>query len=330
MKSRTLLLTASLLSFIIACGTNKSSSSINDGYLTGADNAKLYYRVLGSAQDSIVVLHGGPGAGMYSILPSVKPLAQKHTLIFYDQRGGGRSELPADTSKLQSKYFVEDLEAVRKYFNLKKMNIIAHSFGSILLAEYATKYPNRIKRVIFHGATGPRRSSMAKLFRAKAAVDRTPDTTLTKRASELLQKLMDGTASNPKETCLAYEKVGRKLAALKGKKTNYKGTTCNASPEAIRYYYSKTAQLTPQSFGNWDYTTSLQQVEAPMLVVYGKRDSLAIPTQREWVDAIPHSRLLLVPDAGKAAFSDNPNFTFLAVGTFLTGDWPEKVQPSSQ
>jgi hypothetical protein len=35
-----------------------------------------------------------------------------------DQRGGGRSELPADTILLDARYFVEDLEAVRRHSNM--------------------------------------------------------------------------------------------------------------------------------------------------------------------------------------------------------------------
>ena len=58
---------------------------------------RLHYRILGSAPDTVVAVHGGPGAGMQAILPELEPLAENHTLIFYDQRGGGLSELPADT-----------------------------------------------------------------------------------------------------------------------------------------------------------------------------------------------------------------------------------------
>lgn len=43
-----------------------------------------------------------------------------------------------------------------------------------------------------------------------------------------------------------------------------------------------------------------------------------------WISAVPKGRLLLVPDADKAAFSDNPNFVFPAIETFSVGSGPKK------
>ena len=62
------------------------SLKVREGYLQGADDVRLYYRVVGSASDTIVAVHGGPGAGMNAFLPDIEPLAQNHTVIFYDQR----------------------------------------------------------------------------------------------------------------------------------------------------------------------------------------------------------------------------------------------------
>lgn len=280
----------------------------------------MYYRTLGTGPVPIVLVHGGPGAGMSSFPPAIEPLAEDFLLIFYDQRGGGRSELPADTSKLQARYFVEDLEAVRRHFELDRMNVIAHSFGAVLVARYAEKYPHRIERMVFHAATGPKRSQAAQTLRAKAearASRPTPDPALSRRASELFQALLEGTASEPAATCREYEEVSRKLTLARGEKANYQGTTCQAPPEAIAYYYQYTARRTPESFGDWDFTTGLEEVTAPLLVVYGEEDSLGLPAQRAWAEAVPDGRLLLVPDAGKGALSDNPDVVLPAIEEFF-------------
>ena len=315
-----------LVVLFIGCDTVEASLTDKEGYVTSEDDVDLYYRVTGTGPDTIVVVHGGPGAGMNSFLPSVKPLAEHFVLVFYDQRGGGRSGLPDDMTKLQPHYFVEDLEVVRSFFGLKKMNILAHSFGSILISEYAKKYPNRLKRLVFHGATGPRRSGALDIMRAQAAGAPPPsDTALANRAAALLQRLLRGTAADPVETCRTYEALSRELAMARGEPANYKGTTCAAPPEAVHYYYRYTAQLAPRYYGDWDFTTGLEQVSAPLLVVYGKRDSLALPAQREWASSVPNGRLLLVPKAGKAAFSENPDFFVSAVTTFFRGSWPNEL-----
>lgn len=320
------------LSFLIcpiilySCNQESTIEITDSGFLQGADGADLYYEVVGTGADTIVVIHGGPGAGIQSVFSSVQPLAEEFVLIFYDQRGGGQSTLPEDTTKLQPEHFTEDLEAVRSHFHLGKMNILTHSFGSILVAEYALEYPENLNRIVFHGATGPSRADMAEYYRKTAEnASPSPDTSLSNRASELLQSLLNGMAENAQEACREYESIGIKLAEMRGDTVTYKGTTCSGSPESVEYYYKYTAQLAPQYYGMWDYTTKLDHLETPLLVVYGKEDTLAHQTQRDWATSVQNGRLLLVPDADKAAFSDNPEFVFPALETFFHGDWPENA-----
>lgn len=318
MQSGYKLLICVLSVFVISCSSTDPVPLLNEGHLEGYEQAKIYYRVMGSGQDTLVVLHGGPGAGMNSIIPSVRPLAEHYILIFYDQRGGGRSELPADTNKLKPQYFVEDLEAVRRYFGINKMNLLAHSFGSVLAAEYARNYPTRIKRWIFHGATAPslKQELMLRKIKAKQA-KAPPDTTLANQASALLQELLNGSADDPKETCRDYEQISKKLALLRGEDASYRGTTCDAPAEAVRYYYRYTARLAPQFYEGWDYTNDLGNVSAPLLVLYGQRDSVMFPAQHSWTTAVPSGRLVTVPGTGKAAFSGNPEFVFSTIDSFL-------------
>ncbi len=306
---------------IIACNTEDSKPVVTDGYLKGADDAKIYYRMMGIGQDTVVVVHGGPGAGMNSVIPAFKPLAENFVLIFYDQRGGGRSELPTDTTKLKPEYFVEDLDAVRSYFGLGRMNVLTHSFGSVLVAQYATKYPDYLKRMVFHGATGPDLMQELEIRRAKAKIaPPSPDTALSNRASELLQSLLAGTVEDPVETCKEYEEINRKLAVARGDTVTWKGTICDAPADAVRYYYQYTAQLAPRYYNGWNFTDKLDDLSAPLLVVYGKQDSLMISAQQAWADAVPNGKLLLVPGAEKGAASGEPEFVFSAVRAFFAGE----------
>lgn len=301
-----------------ACGGAETPPA--EGHLSGAGGAEIHYRVLGSGRDTVVVVHGGPGAGMQTVIPDWEPLADRFVLVFYDQRGGGRSELPADTSLLHARYHVEDLEAVRRHFGLERMKLITHSFGSVLAARYAQTYPERVERMVFHGATGPRRAEAARLARKAPP---SPDTALSRRMNEALGSLLRGTASDPVATCERYEELGRRLAEARGEPAAWGGTTCDAPAEAVRYYYRHTAQLSPRTFGDWDFTTGLEDLDAPLLVVHGARDSAAVPPQRAWAAAVPDGRLLLVPGAAKGAVAERPEVVFPAVAAFLKGAWPE-------
>lgn len=305
-------------------GDDTPDPAVHEGYLTGAGGTRLHFRVLGSAPDTVVVVHGGPGAGIGSVLPDFRPLAESFTVVFYDQRGGGRSELPADTASLHARHFVEDLEAVRRHFGLERMKVITHSFGSILVARYARRYPERLERVVLHGATGPERSRAAELARASPPAT---DTALADSASALLRALLRGEASDPVATCREYEAIGRRLASLRGEEPAWRGSTCDAPAEAVAYYYRHTARFAPRTFGAWDFTRGgLDELRAPVLVVYGARDSLAVDQQRAWAAAVPEGRLLLVPDAGKGAIAQRPDVVLPAVTAFMGGRWPEDAE----
>ena len=104
---------------------------------------------------------------------------------------------------------------------------------------------------------------------------------------------------------------------MKDEKVTYRGTTCDASPQAVRYYYRYTTRRAPQYYEGWDFTEQMKEVRAPLLVLYGKRDSLMLPAQQAWASAIPNGRFVVVPEAGKAALSDNPDFVFEVINSFL-------------
>lgn len=251
---------------------------------------------------------------MNSVRPDFEALAEQLTLVFFDQRGGGRSELPADTSRLRARFFVEDLDSVRAHFGLERVNLLTHSFGSVIVARYAQKHPDRVDRIVLHGATGPVRERAAQLAR-RTAPD--PDTTLSRQAGELLGSLLDGTASDPAQTCREWEALNRRMAEARGESARWRGSSCDAPPEAVGYYFQYTAQLAPRTFGDWDFTAGLEEVSAPVLVVYTADDSLAVAEQRAWVSAFPEGRLLLVPGPGKGAIAERPDIVEPAIIEFF-------------
>jgi proline iminopeptidase len=301
---------------IVCCSPETSPKESTDGYIKVSNDIELYYRITGvaSAQDTIVVIHGGPGAGMNAVLNPVLPLADHFVLLFYDQRGGGKSSLPKDTSLLSADYFVEDLEKVRRYFKLESMNLLAHSFGSILVAEYAKRFPARVKRMAFIGAVGPNRQEAARVYQTSPD---SPDTLLSNRAQRLLTELLQGSADNPVENCLEYEYINRRLAELNGEKVTWSGTVCDAPTEAVAYYYQFTAQISPRSFGNWDYTIGMDHIDSPLLVIHGNKDSLGAYSQESWANAFPNGQLTTIPEAANSAITDQPNLVITQIVDFF-------------
>jgi proline iminopeptidase len=308
-----------LIAAAVGCGHQAAPPAPAQGYLAGAGGARIFYEVVGSGSDTIVVVHGGPGAGINDIRPDLEPLGDRQVLIFYDQRGGGRSELPKDTTLLAPRYFVGDLEAVREHFQLREMNLLAHSFGAIIVAEYARVHPDRVARMVFLGATGPNRKEAARFYQTQHA---TPDTAIASAQFELLKSLMDGSAADPVAACREYEALNKRVAVAAGEFAGKKGSECDMPVPAVRYYFRYTARLGPEAFGDWDFTHSLSAVKAPLLVIDGERDKKGLAMERAWARAVPNGRLLILPAAGRVAHAERPDLVFPAIEEFLRGAWP--------
>ena len=305
---------ASVAIFLAATANILSAQETREGYLPGAGGLNLYYRVVGTG-NPVIVIHGGPGADM-SVLRDLTPLAARHQLIFYDQRGGGRSDLPADTSLLDAKYFVEDLEAVRQFFKLNRVTLLAHSFGPVLAARYVETHPQRIERLIFMGAIGPRRAD-ATAFSMEVS-RRMPSESLERMKVVVSLLRREGDVDRV-ALCREYEALARtSLPAGVAAPLSM----CNVSKEAVGYSLKYTGRITSESFGSWDFTKSLAAVKAPLLVVYGDQDPSPVSSQQAWANAVPEGRLLIIPGAGHNPHTDRPQQVFDAVNTFLAGRWP--------
>jgi proline iminopeptidase len=112
----------------------------------------LYYLTLGEGR-SVIMIHGGPGLGHYYLRPGMDRLAEKFRVIYYDQRGSGRSEV-GDTGRMNPAGAVDDLDAVREFFGIEKANIFGHSFGANIGLLYAALHPDRIRSLVL-ASPGP-------------------------------------------------------------------------------------------------------------------------------------------------------------------------------
>src|SRR5512133_939957 len=117
-----------------------------EGYIP-VENAELYYREVGQGQP-IIVLHGGPDFDHTYLLPDLDRLSDSFRLIYYDQRGRGKSARDVQPDDVSMESEIEDLESVRKYFQLDSVALLGHSWGALLALEYAIRHPRRVSHLI--------------------------------------------------------------------------------------------------------------------------------------------------------------------------------------
>ena len=289
-----------------------------EGYIDAGGGVRLFYRTVGAHGDTVVVLHGGPGLSMSYLAADLEPLTAQHVLLFYDQRGAGRSTLVADAIPLHAERFVDDLEAVRMHFGLDRLTLLGHSWGAALAALYAAKYPERAGRLL---RVNPGGVTHARDEEAFTILDGRRDSVAQRRLQELEATYL----ANPADAaaCRAYHDLFFFAAfADTSAQKRSRGDFCAGAPEALRNKVESVERYTVPSLGDWDLRPALGAVTAPTLVIHGAMDPIPLESAREWTMALPNARLLLLEGSGHFSYLEVPDRFFSAVQTFLRGRWP--------
>ncbi len=294
-----------------------------DGFIVTSDSARLYYRIAGlpaPGKDTIIAIHGGPGLDLESIYNDFAAgLSPKHVVIFYDQRGGGKSELPADTLRLVARRQIEDLDEVRRHFGLARVTLVAHSYGPLLAASYAIAHPGAVKKMVFFGPVPPRRGDFFTRYgrNINARLDSTQRATMARTSRAMTSP--SSTDAEVRQACRDYWALGMRprLADPDKGLALVKSDLCATDPVGIRYGNRLANRVIMGSFGDWDLRPALHTLDVPLLVVHGEEETIPMDLVEEWVASMPHARLIKVPNAAHFTYAEQSALVWPQVERFL-------------
>jgi proline iminopeptidase len=105
-----------------------------------------------SENPAIIFIHGGPrGNSTLFEGTTAEKLAEKgFYVIVYDRRGEGRSTDTTATFTFQEA--IEGLNNLYKKYNIKKANVIAHSFGGLVGTLFTEQNPEKVNSLTLTGA----------------------------------------------------------------------------------------------------------------------------------------------------------------------------------
>lgn len=298
-----------------------------EGFVAADDGIRLFYRVEGSGPETLVVVHGGPGNSLESVRLDLEPLARNRRIIYYDQRGNGRSDLIDAPERLAIDHHIADLDAVRRHLGLERMNLLGNSWGGILVSAYAAAHPGRIERMILHAPAPPRLSDLGLM---SAAIERRGAERLTLEQWRDYRRIADWrhwlSAPDPIATCRAFMAVIFRLYVYDPAATlPFRGDVCAGEREAVRRQ-QLTNMTIWRSLGGFDLRPGAARVTAPVLVVHGVADVVPQSGSEAWAASYPDARLLLMRRSGHMVHLEEPELFFTAVEQFLAGRWPEAAR----
>jgi proline iminopeptidase len=266
-----------------------------------AGDAQLWVHVEGGgASDArtLVLLHGGPG-GTSRYLAALDALASPSLrVVRYDQRGSGRSSAPAGGDYGRDA-FVRDLQAVLDAVGAGKVTLLAHSWGGMVVQEFAAAHPDEIAGLILVAATPPSSSAFATAEKARdrhfaeAAARGLIPRSLPSDCAARLRALRPAMVADPRSADdPAFDPTGCSTAAR----------------DAIAAAHLATA---------FDYRAALAALDVPALVVVGDRDPSGRVAADASADALRHARQAIIRDCGHFPWIEQPEKFSQAVKQFL-------------
>lgn len=259
----------------------------------------LFERRVGEGPPAII-LHGGPGAQHDYLLPGFDAVVPGRTLIYYDQRGGGRSAVAREVP-VGWREQVADLDALRELWGFERLTLAGYSWGALLAVLYALEFPARIERLALVSPGPVWREARTDYERRLAERNAAPE---IQQAREAVQR--GGLRERSPE--------------------EYRRRMFELSVAGYFHDWRRAADLTPfritgrtqqdiwESLGDFDLRPRLGEIRAPGLVMHGDDDPIPPETAALLAKGIGASFHLL-PNCGHVPYVESPEaFTALLDG----------------
>lgn len=109
----------------------------------------IWYDIYGAEHsDTLLYLHGGPGASCLDFVNQAKALSGKMKVVIFDQLGVLRSDGIAENESYSMEYQIEMVEEMRKILGIEKWSVLGHSYGGMLAVLYASTCPDSVHKII--------------------------------------------------------------------------------------------------------------------------------------------------------------------------------------
>ncbi|CAN5793572.1 alpha/beta hydrolase [soil metagenome] len=241
----------------------------------------IHYWLSGPEDAPLVVFSHGAMMDHRMFDAQVLAVAQRYRVLTWDMRGHGRSRpLGSIGEGLLMGDLVQDLVALLDHLGYDEVCLVGQSLGGHLAQEMVFYYPERIEALATIGASC---STIKQPKLGRAALHVTPLLFKLWPEEHLRRQIADNTA---------------------------------VTPEAQAYAFEAMRQLTKEDIMKiWNAVTTMlhhepgYRIEHPLLITHGDQDEVGNikKISPKWAERDPHSRYVIIPDAGHNANQDNPD-----------------------
>ena len=275
-----------------------------------ADGTRLAYALVGSGP-LLVCVPGGPGRAA-AYLEDLGGLAQERTLVLFDNRATGRSEVPADPSTLRFDRLADDVEALREHLGEARIDLLGHSAGSVVAQAYASAHADRLRSLVLA-------TPVDVLQRGPAARADVPAIRESRASEPWYAEAAEA------EAALADASPAQEQALQRATRPFYYGRW-DARTQA--HAASADSQMSPRAGLGFStdgesvdvpaLVAGLGRVEAPVLVLGAELDgATGVEAVHTVAACFPRAETAVVPRAGHFPWVDEPAAFRAVVAEFL-------------
>jgi len=252
---------------------------------------RIYWEEHGHGDPVLLIM--GLGATLelwHRVTPMLSP--QYRTIVF-DNRGAGRSDTPSGPYSIPQ--MADDALAVLDAAGATTARVFGASMGGMIAQELALRHPQRVRALIL-GCTAPG-------GKASVLADREVGAALAARATLPPAQAARVMVPFTYDPSTPRERVEEDVAIRE--RTAIGNDAFSAQYEAIRA---------------WPGTIDrLHALAMPVLVIHGETDRLVPPENgRILARAIPHSTLVMLPNASHIFYTDQPEASRDAILQFFS------------
>ncbi len=256
---------------------------------------KLAYGVLGSGPPLVLIM-GYRLSSLAWPLDFIEALAEKFTVVLFDNRGTGASDKPVIGYEISN--MARDVSGLLDHLEIACANVLGYSMGGAIAQEFVRQFPDRVLGLVLCATMcgGPRAVyASPPVVRVMRELDGLKPEEIARRIWEVTYS--PAYLENHRE--LAEDQMRREIAA----------------PTPLH-----AADLQYQAFAEFDCARALPGIQAPTLVLTGDLDRL-ISSQNSKLIAglIPGARLIVIPGCGHRMMWEAAHECVAFVTEFLTG-----------
>lgn len=260
-----------------------SKSAFGQEKYVNLEDVKIHYQLLGSGQDTIVLLHGA--------LQTIKDLnnqidyfSKNYTVLAIDTRGHGRSSF-ADR-QLSYKLFAQDLNSILDSLKIHSVHIVGWSDGGNTALKFAIQFPEKVKKIVCIGANSQ------------------PDTTVVyENAIENIKSWSD--SANIKRIVKYVTK-------------KFEG---NPNPNALPTFISRMQYLLLNEPNI--SKSELNRIECPILFMIGDHDIIKVNHTNFMYESVKKGAMCVIPQTTHYIPQEKPSILNLIIEDFIKNDFKE-------